>query len=112
MLSQQFKKASYCSATTTLPGDLGLTTLWKEKGSMKQKELMVGVACGLVIGAAAALLLAPSSGAETRRKLRYKRDFATDLARDTARRTVARLRQDRPEPEEDGNEEYGAFSGA
>lgn len=79
---------------------------------MKQKELMVGVACGIMIGAVAALLLAPGSGTETRRKLRYKRDFATGAARNTARRTMARLRRELPGTIEENDEEYGAFSGA
>lgn len=79
---------------------------------MKQKELMVGVACGLVIGVVAALLLAPASGTETCRKLRYKRDNAADAARDKARWAMARLRRELPEPAEESDEEYGAFSGA
>lgn len=86
----------------------------KEISSMKQKELVVGVACGLLVGvvagAVAALLLAPASGFETRRKLRYERDQAVDAARVKARRAMARLR--RTQPEEEGDEEEGAFSGA
>lgn len=76
---------------------------------MKHKDLVVGVACGLVVGvvagAVAALLLAPASGMETRRKLRYERDHTAE----TARRAMARLRREQPDEEE---EEEVAFSGA
>jgi gas vesicle protein len=78
---------------------------------MKHQDLVVGVACGLVVGvvagAVAALLLAPASGRETRRKLRYERDHTVETARSRARRAMARLRRERPEEEEEG-----AFSGA
>jgi gas vesicle protein len=86
----------------------------KEISSMKQKELVAGVACGLMVGvvagAVAALLLAPASGFETRRKLRYERDHAVDVARRKARRAMARLR--RTAPADAGDEEEVAFSGA
>ena len=81
---------------------------------MKHKDLVVGVAYGLVVGvvagAVAALLLAPASGIETRRKLRYERDHTVETARSKTRRAMARLRRERPEEEEE--EEEGAFSGA
>jgi gas vesicle protein len=81
---------------------------------MKQKDLMIGVACGLAIGvvagAVAALLLAPRDGIETRRRLRFERDHAVDAARLKARRIMARLR--REQPEEEADEEDEAFSGA
>jgi gas vesicle protein len=64
----------------------------------------------VVAGAVAALLLAPASGRETRRKLRYERDHTVETARSRARRAMARLRRERPEEEEE--EEEGAFSGA
>jgi gas vesicle protein len=91
---------------------------------MKNKDLVVGVACGLVVGAVAgavaALLLAPASGSETRRKLRFERDNAVEKARGTACRAMARLHPTRPEEgeEEEGLEEFeeeeeeGAFIGA
>jgi gas vesicle protein len=82
---------------------------------MKQNDFMAGVAYGLVIGVAAgamaALLLAPRSGIEIRRKLGYERDHAVDVARRNARRAMARLRRDLPGAEE-GEEEDAAFSGA
>jgi gas vesicle protein len=81
---------------------------------MRKKDLAVGLAvgmaCGLVVGAVAGVLLAPASGAETRRRLRFERDNAVEAARLRARRTTARLRRARPEEEEE--EEEGAFSGA
>lgn len=77
---------------------------------MKHKDLVVGLACGLVVGAVAALLLAPASGIETRRKLRYERDHTVETARSKARRAMARLR--RAQPVEEEEEEEGAFSGA
>lgn len=92
---------------------------------MKHKDLVVGMACGLVVGAmagaVAALLLAPSSGAETRRKLRFERENAVDKARSKARRAMARLRPERPDDEEEvegleafeeEEEDEVAFSGA
>jgi gas vesicle protein len=66
------------------------------------------MACGLVVGAVAGVLLAPASGAETRRRLRFEGDNAIDAAKLRARR-LARVRRARPEEEE---EEAGAFSGA
>ena len=81
---------------------------------MKHQDLVVGVACGLVVGvvagAVAALLLAPASGIEARRKLRYERDHTIEAARSKARRAMARLRRGRPEEEDE--EEEGAFCGA
>ena len=86
----------------------------KEISSMKQKELVVGVACGLLVGvvagAVAALLLAPASGVEIRRRLRFERDHTVETARSKARRAMARLRRELPAEEEE--EEEGAFSGA
>lgn len=90
---------------------------------MKNKDLVVGVACGLVVGAVAgavaALLLAPASGTETRRKLRFERDNAVEATRSKARRAMARLRREWPEEEEEGLEAFEeeveeevAFSGA
>jgi gas vesicle protein len=84
----------------------------KRKSSMKKKDfavgLAVGMACGLVLGAAAGMLLAPASGEQTRRRLRFERDNAVDAARRVCRR--ARLL--RAGPEEEREEEEGAFSGA
>jgi len=81
---------------------------------MKNKDLVVGVACGLAVGvvagAVAALLLAPASGMEIRRKLRYERDHTVETARSKARRAMVRLRRARLEEEDE--EEEGAFSGA
>lgn len=77
---------------------------------MKHKDLVVGMACGLVIGAVAALLLAPASGVETRRKLSYERDHTVEAARSKARRAMARLRREQSVEEEE--EEEVAFSGA
>jgi len=93
---------------------------------MKNKDLVVGVACGLVVGAVAgavaALLLAPASGAETRRRLLYERDNAVEKARSKARRAMTRLSPMRPEEaveeeglaefEEEEEEEEVAFIGA
>lgn len=92
---------------------------------MKHKDLAVGMACGLVVGvvagAVAALLLAPASGSETRRKLRYERDHSIETARSKARRAMARLRRAHPEEVkeeevleefEEEEEEEVAFSGA
>lgn len=82
---------------------------------MKKKDLAVGLAvgmaCGLVVGAVAGVLLAPASGAETRRRLRFERDNAVEAARLRARRTMARLHLERLE-EEGAEEEEGAFWGA
>jgi gas vesicle protein len=83
---------------------------------MKKKDLAVGLAvgmtCGLVIGVVAGVLLAPASGAETRRRLRFERDNAIEAARFRARRTTARLHLERPEEEGEEEEEEGAFWGA
>jgi gas vesicle protein len=82
---------------------------------MKHKDLVFGMACGLAIGAVAgavaALLLAPASGTDIRRKLRFERDHTVETARSKARRAMAQFRRVRPE-EEDEQEEEGAFSGA
>jgi gas vesicle protein len=79
---------------------------------MKKTDLAVGLAigmtCGLVLGAVAGVLLAPASGAETRRRLRFEGDKAIDVARRVRR--MARLRRARPEAEVE--EEEGAFWGA
>jgi gas vesicle protein len=40
----------------------------------KEATFVVGLACGVIAGAAAALLYAPMSGAETRRNLRHSAD--------------------------------------
>jgi len=80
---------------------------------MKNKDLVVGVACGLVVGAVAALLLAPASGAETRRRLLYERDHAVETARAKARRAKARLRPRRLEEavEDEGLAEFEEEAG-
>jgi gas vesicle protein len=77
---------------------------------MKHQDMAIGVACGLVIGVVATLLLAPASGSETRRKLRYERDHTVETARRKARRAMARLRREQPVEAE--AEEELAFSGA
>jgi gas vesicle protein len=83
---------------------------------MKHRDLAVAASCGLavglVLGAAAALLLAPASGSETRRRLRYERDRSLEAARGTARWAMNRLHLERPESEAVMEEEDGAFSGA
>jgi gas vesicle protein len=91
---------------------------------MKEKDFAVGVASGLavgmtlglVIGTMAGVLFAPARGAETRRRLRYERDYAVDAARFRVRRTMARLHLAQPEmerkEEKEEKEEEGAFSGA
>ena len=82
---------------------------------MKHRDLAVAASCGLavglVVGAAAALLLAPASGNETRRRLRYERDRSLEAARGKARWAMNRLHLERPELEK-VEEEDGAFSGA
>lgn len=81
---------------------------------MKSKDLAVGAACGLavgiVLGAGAALLLAPTSGSETRRRLRFERDHSLEIARSKARWAKGRLGLERPQTEY--GEDEGAFSGA
>jgi gas vesicle protein len=81
---------------------------------MKHRDLVFGMACGLAIGAVAgavaALLLAPASGADIRRRLRYERDHTVEAAREKARRAMAQVR--RTWPEEEDEEEEGAFCGA
>jgi gas vesicle protein len=81
---------------------------------MKHQDMAIGVACGLVIGVVATLLLAPASGSETRRKLRYERDHTVETARRKVRRAMARLRREQPveEPVAAEAEEELAFSGA
>jgi gas vesicle protein len=83
-----------------MPTNGNINSKWRDK-LMKNKDMVVGVACGLVVGAVAgavaALLLAPASGAETRRRLLYERDNAVEKARSKTRRAMTRLRPTRPE---------------
>lgn len=83
---------------------------------MKSRDFTAGMACGLAIGVmagtVAALLLAPASGSETRRRLRYERDNTLEAARHQARRTMARLHLRGADREQQDDEDMGAFSGA
>lgn len=83
---------------------------------MKSKDFTAGLACGLAIGAmagaVAALLLAPASGSETRRRLRYEREKTLEAARNKTRSAMARLHLTESNQEKEDEEDMGAFSGA
>lgn len=83
---------------------------------MSHKDLMVGAACGLAVGAVAgavaALLLAPASGTETRRRLRYEREQAVEVARRNTRWAMTRLGRTQSAPATETEEDEVAFSGA
>lgn len=83
---------------------------------MKHRDLAVaatcGLAVGLVVGAVGALLLAPASGSETRRRLRYERDNTLGAARHKARLAMARLHLTASDKGQEDDEDMGAFSGA
>ncbi len=61
-----------------------------EGGGLQTGSLLTGLIIGAVLGAGAALLLAPQSGARTRRMLRKR---GTDFRRDAERKLV-RARKD------------------
>ena len=56
----------------------------------QNREFLLGVIVGSAIGAAAALMYAPASGAETREQLRVKAEQARDKATEVAEQARAR----------------------
>lgn len=50
----------------------------------ESRNFMLGTIIGIVLGGAAAILLAPAEGAETRRKLRETADQAREKVKDLA----------------------------
>jgi gas vesicle protein len=73
--------------------------------------LALGVALGLVVGTVAGVILAPTSGAEIRRRLRFEREQALGVAQKRVRRTIKRLNLAPPVSEE-GEKDEEEFQGA